>query len=116
MDISLSDRAKRLHAMSRDWNTFADEPLLRATIIDPLAFARLEMAMSYYLWDNLIAAGFSFEATQSEEFFTSNIQNILKLPNLTPNGLLLPKRENFLSYNAVQREVCHVLNSVGLAD
>lgn len=41
---------------------------------------------------------------------------MLKLPNRTPNGLVLPKQPNLLAYNYLHRIVAQILEHIGLSN
>ena len=50
----------------------------------------------------------------AESFFIDNESIIKTLPNITPNGLVMPKKEVLCSYNKILRAASKIVQSMGL--
>lgn len=107
-------RARRLSRIVANASVSADFPLLKVIPIPELELNRLQGAVTVYLWQSLcyafrdkpFALGDSLTARYGDE--------ILALPNRTPNGLILPRRETAQSFNLVHRALAESIARVGL--
>lgn len=111
----LKDRADRLHrlfpAACRPKYDFA---LVKGLELSPVDFAKLQGAASAYVWQSLCAAFPDKIFSLSTEILTEAQSFVTRLPNRTPNGVVLPKAETFVSYNLVQHALVETLRREGL--
>ena len=108
--MRFSDRAMRLRKIAGSNAQKAAFNLLVGGAIDEVDFANLSGAATYYVYVSLRHA---FPAERFElraDLFDEYADQIRRLPNVTPNGLILPKRENFLAYHELHRAVADVLD------
>lgn len=107
------DRERRLKNIVGDIELTERLPLLcESKIKDTIS---LKTTINYYIWSSLVAAtGKSFPLT--DNILEDCKQEISKLPNITPNGLVLPKKDNFLAYNDIHKEVAKLLDSLGISN
>ncbi|HIA81387.1 MAG TPA: hypothetical protein EYO02_04650 [Rhodospirillales bacterium] len=49
-----------------------------------------------------------------DRLFDNCISEILDLPNITPNGLILPKQQTYLAYNQIHAAIVEIINSLNL--
>src|SRR5260370_41082866 len=84
-------------------------PLLAESLLTERQVYNLSGSVNYYIWVSLINA---FPHKQFE-LHPNILYNdcVFDLPNVTPNGLVLPKRENYLAYHEIHRAVAAVLDS-----
>lgn len=78
------------------------------------AFARLEGAVVVYLWHSL-SCGFPDRVFALDRFALANYASeIQALPNRTPNGVLLPRRDTYLSFNLIHQALAAAFDDLGL--
>lgn len=107
------DRSERLLKIVKGLKLSRDLPLLKATRIPELHFHKLKTAVNHYLYGTLTGFYPDERFEFSEEMLTRYASAIEKLPNITPNGLLLPKKETFLFYNQLHRAVADAFEALG---
>ncbi|MDC0191222.1 hypothetical protein OAJ77_08355 [Rhodospirillales bacterium] len=49
-----------------------------------------------------------------DRLFDNCISEILGLPNITPNGLILPKQQTYLAYNQIHAAIVEIINLLNL--
>lgn len=105
-----TDRAERLALLARSLPPGRAFPLLREFRLRPADHQALRRSVEFYLLACLRAADTDLADTDTdladtgqEDLLAARRAEILRLPNMTPNGLLLPKREVALEFNLVQR-------------
>lgn len=109
-----ADRQQRLHAILDGLDLSESYPLLAEATIPASPFAELENSVRFYIYHSL-ASWYRDETIElAPDLLVRYRERILKLPNITPNGLLLPKRETYLGYNIVHRAVARILEGFGL--
>jgi len=113
-NLDLSDRAKRLARLVARADIAADYPLLKVVRIAEPTFARLEAAVMIYVWHTLSRAHPSRTFTLGRSLLTDYAREILALPNRTPNGVLLPRRDTFHSFNMIHQALADAIDAAGL--
>lgn len=78
-----------------------DLPLVKTFHLEAHEVEEIKFAALTYLWHSASSAGCRLSIPTSDEWFLENAKVINSLPNVTPNGLILPKRETIVSYNFV---------------
>ena len=109
-------RAARLGDICRRLTLKQDFPLLKSAVLGTAEFRRLEAAVIAYLRDTLIAAFGDRSITQGADILERHGGALRRLPNVTPNGLVLPKMETAAAYNAVHAAVAEICADFGLGD
>jgi hypothetical protein len=108
------DRLQRLAELAAHLRLTDDYPLLKAAAVPPGLRDRVTWAVRHYLWVSLSCffpeRNFDLTADLLERY----AGEIAALPNITPNGLVLPKRENFLAFNQVHQSVVHIFDWLGM--
>jgi hypothetical protein len=111
---SLEDRGERLTRIAGDLPIVDQSRLVKALPLPPQSFSRLQTAVAIYVWHSLSQAYpdrlFDFSAAILEHYS----DDVVALPNRTPNGLLLPRRETFLSFNMVQQALASAIAAMRL--
>ena len=93
--VDLNLRKKRMDSLLTGKICIHEESLLKICKIEKDSIQNIRSAVKFYLWDCLISSNNS-DIKLNDSFFHDNQENIKKLPNITPNGLLVPKKENLL--------------------
>lgn len=110
-----SERAERLEKITRGLQLRDDFPLLKSVVIPPVALARLRAAVDRYLAATLDAWHQSQSYAGKSTLLVTAAEAVRGLPNITPNGLVLPKLQNVEAYNEVHRIAAELLAELGLA-
>lgn len=113
--LDLKDRKVRLANICKRLPVSIDYPLLKGILAPNSQIKQLKKAVHYYLLESLQGSGAFLDNSETEDdFFERHSAEIAKLPNVTPNGLILPKKENFLSFNLVQKITSQIFGSLHL--
>tara|TARA_Y200000002_G_scaffold71953_1_gene56319 strand:+ start:5400 stop:7268 length:1869 start_codon:yes stop_codon:yes gene_type:complete len=105
MNVDLKSRKKRMSLLFDDIKLIHTDDLIKVCKITEKSLDNLKDAVMFYIWDCLISSNPNTKIKISENFFDIN-QNIIKnLPNITPNGLVVPKKENLMSFNKLQKVI-----------
>ncbi|HWE72303.1 MAG TPA: hypothetical protein VG328_04025 [Stellaceae bacterium] len=92
----------------------ADFPLLKVVRMPEEIFARLEGTALIYIWHSLCRAHPHRHFTLSPNVLREHVDEILTLPNRTPNGVLLPRRDTFHAFNMIHQALTNVLDAAGM--
>tara|TARA_B100000989_G_scaffold298602_1_gene288683 strand:+ start:2900 stop:4774 length:1875 start_codon:yes stop_codon:yes gene_type:complete len=111
--VDLSLRKKRMDSLLTGKICIHEESLLKICKIEKDSIENIRSAVKFYLWDCLISSNNS-DIKLNDSFFHDNQENIKKLPNITPNGLLVPKKENLLSFNKLQKIVFQEFEKINI--
>ena len=111
---SFPDRAGRLEKILANTERTVNLPLLHEVAIPINLYWALQEDCINYLMASLRAAKPGAEYTSYACILTMYKEDILKLPNMTPNGLLLPKKDTFLAYNQLHKTVFNIFDHFGL--
>lgn len=108
----ITERSKRLHdCCSHLKNLVVTKPLLAGLKLSDSQQRQLHTYINTYLYDSLTSVG--ADVNMGDDLLTTATTQIKALPNITPNGLLLPKRHNLISYNLL---LGHLTNLIGWLD
>lgn len=97
--ISIKPREQR---MDKIFGAKSCDPkcgLLKNLAINELDRKKIFYALRNMVYACLIANNKEKSYQQDEDFFENYADDIMALPNITPNGLILPKFENIFAYN-----------------
>ena len=100
--VDLKSRKNRIDSLFSESECLHEESLLKVCKIDQESIGNIQSAVKFYVWDCLISSG-NQGIKLDDSFFLINEEKIKNLPNITPNGLLVPKKENLLSFNKLQK-------------
>ena len=103
MESIIKERHSRIKSLVKSEVSSSEDMLLELPVCDNI-FNSLQNAIKNYILDCLYEfhSGRSFDPDLSIADLCSDYQDeIMLLPNRTPNGLMLPKQEVQCSYNAV---------------
>lgn len=114
VNMELNQRAQRLQRVVDHADLAADFPLLKVVRISRESFARLEAATLIYLWHSLCRAQPQRHYELAPSLLSDQAADILALPNRTPNGVLLPRRDTFLSFNMIHQALGDVVEAAGM--
>lgn len=86
--------------------------------LDMKDFHRLQQTAKEFIKDCIFEYHDQHEVAEdyftTESFFMDNESIIKTLPNITPNGLVMPKKEILCSYNKILRAASKIVQSMGL--
>ncbi len=110
------DRNERLSDIVSHLPTQADFPLLKSVALDDPARASVVDAANFYIWLTLSEYFPERRFVLGEDLLETYRDAVMALPNITPNGLILPKEPNVLAYNILHRRVADLVARLGLAE
>lgn len=109
MGVNFQDRVERLRKITERLPVTRAFPLLYEVKIDEGAFSLISFFTKLYLAASLRAAGSASDLTGPPDSFLEDYkEEILNLPNITPNGHVMPKRDNMLEFNLLHRTVAEM--------
>jgi hypothetical protein len=111
---NLTDRGERLTRIAGDLPLADQSRLVKAISLPSNCLNRLQTAAAIYVWHSLSQAYPNRIFNQSTKVLEAYEAAVLALPNKTPNGLLLPRRETFLSFNLIQQALAATMVSLKL--
>jgi hypothetical protein len=104
------ERSKRLQNLVRKAPKTPTQTLAYTYALEPSEQESIRYACLTFLWHCANAAGKTLPMPDSLEWFDEHAQSIYKLPNITPNGLVLPKKETVSSYNFLHAIFAQVMS------
>lgn len=107
-------RARRLGRIVAKAELAADFPLVKAVRLPASAVAALEGSVTAYLWHSLIRAFPASGFVLGPGLITDYASDLMALPNRTPNGVVLPRRDTFSSYNVVHQALVGAMEATNL--
>jgi hypothetical protein len=110
----LERRSRRLARIVRGMPLRDDTRLVKVVQLSAPTFARLQGAAATYVWQSLSQAYPTREFVLSADVLEAYADLVVALPNRTPNGVLLPRRETFLAFNLVQQALVGTLIDLGI--
>lgn len=118
MEHIIRERHERLASLlKRDVSN--GEDLLLEIDIDPNILGALQSSIKNYILDCLFESypQSTFDSNINlDELSSTHTNEIMALPNRTPNGLLLPKQECAFSYNVVVKNAIRLASFLGLTE
>ena len=111
--MSLSKRIETYDELAKKFNANRVDPLISTSTIEPILYGELRKSIATY-----ISRSFSDSETVLDEYelidkIEKNQDNIL---NITPNGMVVPKRENMFEYNIVVRNFIRIMDSLNIGE
>lgn len=114
MNVDLQNRGQRLDRILNELPLSHNSLLVKAIALTPRCINQLKTVAAVHVWHSLVKAyperNFVFSPCVLEDYEA----DVLALPNRTPNGLLLPRRETFLSFNMVQQALAGMVEELQL--
>lgn len=111
----VAERANRLHKICGKIEHNPRFGLMAEYKLSDAQYSTLRNYLALYLYDSVVQLNQGLYVL-TDDFLTDYAGCISKLPNITPNGLLLPKRHNLLSYNMVYRYITSLVKSFGIEE
>ena len=111
---AFADRVYRLEQITSKMEIRDSYPLLKIARLNPAAQIRLSEAVNNYLYSCLENFYIDQNFDKSESLFDTRAQQIRQLPNITPNGLVLPKKPICMAYNIIHAIVAEIIDDLGL--
>jgi hypothetical protein len=110
--VNLNERVERFNTMAAGWNVADDYGLLKTISLNSVQLERLSTALNFYLYSSLCAWYENENIVFSNNILKDQEANIRNLPNITPNGLVLPKTENCAAYNTLHNVFAKVFEEI----
>ncbi len=107
------ERAERLSQIAGKLALGQDFPLFKSAPLPDARFKKLRDAVNLYVYTTLCGFFRDRDIALSDDIFDEQADLIRQLPNRTPNGLLLPKKETYLAYNMVHAAVAEIFSECG---
>ena len=108
-----ADRLSRIACKIEMSNNF---PLLKACSLETVSARRLKNSVINYLFTTLKQFYPNRNISNSANLLSEQLEHLSGLPNITPNGIILPKHGTFYAYNLVHAEVVQIFEQAGLPD
>ena len=108
------NRAKRLRSISQDMVLSQSYPLLKIAKIKKELFGELIENVNKYIHSNLTNFYSGEKFSQDKFLLKSQPKKIRGLPNITPNGLILPKQSTCSDYNKVHASIVKIVREFKL--
>ena len=118
MESIIKERHSRIKSLVKSRVSSSEDMFLELPVCDNILNS-LQNAIKNYILDCLYEfhSDRSFDSDLSIDAICSDYQDeIMSLPNRTPNGLMLPKQEVLCSYNAVVKHAVRLASFFGLTD
>jgi hypothetical protein len=107
-------RGQRLARVVGKTKVATSFPLLQVVRMRDAQFARLEGATLAYLWHSLSAVFPDRSFVLDQTLLVEHGASLLALPNRTPNGVILPRRETFCSFNTIHQILANIVEDAGM--
>lgn len=109
MSDRYAERTRRMRAALTRGHPVIDLPLLLGFGLAPAEVAGLQHVVCDYLWHSAFESGVTLETPSGPEWFKRHAATLRKLPNVTPNGVVMPKVENTAAYNLLHHMVASIV-------
>lgn len=107
------ERAERLGRIAADLPLSQDHPLLKAASLPEWSAEALKGALIRYLHTTLTANYPDRDIPLTQTILEDHADLITALPNVTPNGIVLPKLETYVSHMLLHRQVVEIFEASG---
>lgn len=115
-NINFQERLQRLDALTQSAQKLSPASLVQILAINEMHRHRVRTALNMFLWECLTKAFPAKDFPLTVDMLHDYESEVLALPNVTPNGLILPKTENMHSFNILQREANESFAALGMCD
>jgi hypothetical protein len=114
--VVLEERARRLERIVAGASVVRAQPMLPVLSIADALRPRVRSALNVFLWQCLAQVHPHRAIGLSDDMLRDFGADVAALPNVTPNGLILPKRENLAEFNMLQKEAIAAFDALGISD
>ena len=111
--MSLQSRKKAFNTLASRFECERPGPLIARHKIQPALFGRLQSATALYMSKCLGKNEFIQNETELIKRFDEDYE---KIPNITPNGMIVPKRHTILEYNLLVQTFSMIIETLGIQD
>jgi len=111
--LSLESRKKAFDLLSSRFECERPAPLLSVHKIQSALFSRLQIATALYLSKCLGQNEFILNENELLERIDRRVE---KIQNITPNGMVVPKRNTILEYNLIVQTFSSIIRTLGIDD
>ena len=103
------ERYRRMRAALTRSQPVVDLPLLLGFELAASEIGGLQHVVCDYLWHSAFESGVNLEPPTGPEWFAKHAATLRKLPNVTPNGVVMPKSETTAAYNLLHHMVVSIV-------
>lgn len=115
MNGNFLDRVSRLHEIIKCLPVTKSFPLLVQVRLDANLYSRLAFYIRHYILSSLNAIGADVNfSCIAENILDVYYQSIMSLPNITPNGSIIPKKEIAFEFNMAHRSISRIFESLNI--
>ncbi len=108
-------RERFLESLVGNASELEGDRLIKKHLIRKSHFIHLQAACFNYLAACLVEHGADIETSISyDEFVLKNSKNLTSMANVTPNGVIRPKKETIAEFNAIHHALSKILVATGL--
>jgi hypothetical protein len=112
--IDLEERSHRFSQIMRETDMLDSHDLVKAVGIDPVKKLQIIQSLNVFLWATLCSHFKTSSFNLCSDMLEAYTNEVMQLPNITPNGLILPKYENQLAYNQFHKTVVSAFSDLNL--
>jgi hypothetical protein len=110
--MDLNERSARLDAIIEGLSVDLNLPLVKRFDCAGHWHQRIVDACNVYLWSSLNSYFSGKAFTLASDMLQAYPEDLMALPNITPNGLVLPKQQNLFAYNLLHWAVAGALEEM----
>jgi hypothetical protein len=108
-------RSEFLRSLVADKEKLEGERLIQKHIISNGHFLHLQAACFNYLLACLAENGIDVQSADSyDDFVLKNSKSLSSMVNVTPNGVIRPKKETISEFNSIHHALSNILDSIGI--
>ena len=114
MDKAVEIRARQLDALTDGLHINQRYPLIHEVVLDPRRFHAAQDAVGQYLRASLIASGVFPVCDDYEQMVQLYASKLLRMPNVTPNGIVKPKLDTAAEFMVMHKRVAGLIAGIVL--
>jgi hypothetical protein len=114
-DQIITERIQRIDVINEKLGLKMRGTLLTGTAIPPALYEQLKRACNEYLLA-CVATHTGKYLKYEDDCLLSYEEKIKQLPNITPNGIIMPKRETNLQFNRIHQALVAIIKNLNIDD
>lgn len=114
--MNFEDRKERLSEITKSMDLEINLPMLHGGVVKEPFLNKLKQSVSIYIYSTLCEAYPDRTFHLSNHIIDDYENEIRNLPNITPNGLVLPKQETWMAYHEIHKSVASMMSFYSLGN
>lgn len=110
----IAERNKLLQRLCKNVTIKQNYPLIKGVQLNKGLFDAAQRAAGEFIWATMRASGLNPDFTDFEDLIQNYGDKILRLPPVTPNGVIRPKQETSVAFNLLQQRVADIVKSLDM--